>query len=115
MAPYNQTKSILKAVRSPKSLSPKKVRFADQIEDEKRISMWYHIDSPIQNSTGALKRPARASHTKQASEFFVDLDDEKDFGPKYDPHPGFFADWDYDYDYDAVSEDTIWSHCCTIL
>lgn len=103
---------ILKPPRSPKSPNPKKVRFSDNIHNEKRLSLWYHIDSPKRKNR-ISRKPSQSSHTKEGSLFSTDLDDPDDFGPYHNPNPGFLGDYDYQND-DDLEDESIWDYCCNI-
>lgn len=106
-------KSILKAARSPKSLSPKKVRFADEVHTKRRVSLWYYIDSPKRNKP--QRKAELKTHTREGSEFSTDLDDPEDFGPYHNPNPGFLSDHDTHFD-DSDEDESIMDYCdCNIL
>eukprot|EP01083_Nonionella_stella_P079237 217224_1 len=107
---FSKTHSILKLPGSPRSPFPKKVQFADEIQSQKRVSLWYHIDSPKGG-----RKPASTSHTKEGSVFSCDMDDPSDRGPLYNPNPVMLGDYDYTHDDDADEEESIWDYCCTLL
>eukprot|EP01084_Bolivina_argentea_P116176 206468_1 len=98
---FAKTHSILKPPRSPRSLKPKKVRFAQDITEERRLSMWYHANSPKRKKPGwSPRKPSNSSHTREGTAFSTNLDDPKDFGPYHNPNPGFLGDYDYQHDDD---------------
>ena len=91
----NNVDGILFNPKSPRG-PKKKVRFTDN-KNMRRLSTWHHQNSP-KTVSNKLRKVNIKSRTKEGSFFTTNMDDPKDFGPYYNPNPGYFGDHDYDYD-----------------